>query len=79
MRRYIRSHVVQLVAEVGNVEIPIVVMDLKTVVRSPRDVAWISFGEVGASSRFGVYRWYLPIVVLGRQMSGSKSFSNGRS
>ena len=64
-RRDIRSHVVQLVAEVRNVEIPIIVMDLKVVVRPPRYVAWIPFGEIGALSRFCVDRWYLPIVVRG--------------
>ena len=64
-RRDIRSHVIYLVAEVPNVEIPIIVMDLKAVVRPPRNVAWISFGKIGASSRFCVDRWYLPIVVLG--------------
>ena len=64
-RRDIRGHVVQLVAEVRNVEIPIIVMDLKAVVRPPWYVAWIPFGKIGASSRFCVDRWYLPIVVLG--------------
>ena len=53
-----------MIAEVPNVEIPIIVMDLKSVVRPPRYVAWIPFGEVGSSSRFRVNRRYLPIVVL---------------